>query len=133
MSIIQNMPMRWVGVLLLALSANSLCFAQSGAKSNLTRVMLVNEISQINAAIYAAREADKAQKKQIENGVVRDVFHFSAWRDSQGVLHQGLIDDLQSIKQGIQAYLKPEVMPIIHIQALNGDYTNKTSTNTAIN
>ncbi len=98
-------------------------------------MMLVNEISQINAAIYVAREADKAQKKQIENGVVRDVFHFSAWRDSQGILHQGLIDDLQSIKQGIQAYLKPEVMPIVQIKALHGDYTHiqkAASKNTAI-
>jgi len=82
---------------------------------------LVQILAQLNAVLPLI---DTAQRQQDKNTAVQ--FHFDAWTDPNGVVHQGLRQDITAIRKGIidqinQAPLEPRT-----VQPLNQDFVDNT-------
>jgi RAQPRD family integrative conjugative element protein len=65
--------------------------------------------------IAAAKEQEKNSRLQ---------FHYIAYRDYNGNLHNGLLEDINEIKKGIQDKLKETASEPRIFQAIKGDYLN---------
>lgn len=108
------MPMLWVGFFVSA----QVSFASDSA----FRAKLVEEINQIDAAVYVAQQA-----RDLQGEASNTVFHFELWHDDNGVIHQGLIDDLKTIRRGISQYLQPDSLDTPNLAPIKGDYVKKVS------
>jgi RAQPRD family integrative conjugative element protein len=79
-------------------------------------VQMMNQLDSMKPLLIAA------SKEQAKNSRVQ--FHYIAYRDSNGNLHNGLLEDINEIKNGIQDKLnKTEAEPRT-FQAIKGDYLN---------
>lgn len=95
--------------------------AASFADNTQMNQTLVQIVAQLNAVLPLI---DTAQRQQDKNTAVQ--FHFDSWTDANGVLHQGLRQDIMAIRQGIidqinQAPLEPRT-----VQPLNRDFMDST-------
>jgi RAQPRD family integrative conjugative element protein len=77
---------------------------------------IVNSLNAIQPLIIAA------EKEQPHNTRVK--FHYTKFKDGEGIWHNGLMDDMHAIKNGIieklnQVTLEPRV-----ISSIEGDYLN---------
>lgn len=85
------------------------------AQEKVYLTQIINELDAIQPLILAA------QTQQAKN--TRTQFHYTHYRDSQGQLHNGLLEDVQAIKLGItQALNQLPVEPRVVIP-IQGDYT----------
>lgn len=107
-------------IILICLGFLLLCpaFADS-AQERSYLVQLINQLDAMKATVLAAQQA------QLKNQRVQ--FHYTAWRDSSGQLHNGLLDDIQAIKQGIEAQLNNPSIEPRRFEAIKGDYLEKHS------
>jgi RAQPRD family integrative conjugative element protein len=83
------------------------------------RIYLLQMMNQLEAMkpllIAAAKEQNKNSRLQ---------FHYMAYRDFNGKLQNGLLEDINEIKNGIQDKLNDSGNEPRHFQAIKGDYLN---------
>lgn len=106
-------------VLIIVLVGLSLNAYANNAQENTYLIQIVNQLNAIQPLILAA------QKEQPAN--TRIQFHYTKYRDAQGKMHNGLLEDVNAIKQGIiekinQTPVEPRV-----VNPIKGDYLDKAS------
>ena len=83
------------------------------------KIYLIQMINQLDALkpllLAAANEEPKNTRTQ---------FHYIAYRDADGKLHNGLLEDINEIKLGIKARLGQATIEPHNFQAIKGDYIN---------
>ncbi|HVV68002.1 MAG TPA: RAQPRD family integrative conjugative element protein [Gammaproteobacteria bacterium] len=82
-------------------------------------VQLVNQLDAMTPLVLAA------EREQPQN--VRMQFHYTAWRDSKGQLHNGLLEDIKTIKAGIRQKLDQTPVEPRALDAIRGDYLDKNN------
>jgi RAQPRD family integrative conjugative element protein len=111
--------MRLIGFLLLSMAA--IAYADSNAaKGNSVeqeRMYLVQLVNQLNATMPMIRAAERAQPKN-----QRTRFHYRAWQDAQGQKHNGLLEDVQTIKKGVEEKLNVVSIEPRAVVPVRGDY-----------
>jgi RAQPRD family integrative conjugative element protein len=53
---------------------------------------------------------------------VRVKFHYTSYRDTNGIFHNGLLEDINEIQNGIKEKLNQKIDDPNHFQAIKGDY-----------
>lgn len=117
---------------LLFISMSIASLAQTSPSSQIAsaeqeRVYLVQIVNQLNAMIPSIIAAEKLQPRN-----QRVMFHYSAWRDPAGRVHNGLLEDVQSIKKGIEEKLNTVSVEPRVVQPIRGDYLGQTMDSQAI-
>jgi RAQPRD family integrative conjugative element protein len=85
---------------------------EAGEKIYLTQIM--NQLDAIKPLIIAANNEQ-------EKGT-RIKFRYTSYRDSNGMSHNGLLEDINIIQKGIQEKLNQTLSEPRHFQAIKGDY-----------
>ncbi|GEM_PF-1537350 len=87
------------------------------ASTDKEKIYLVQMINQLDAlkplAISASKEQEKFQRIQ---------FHYLAFQDSDGYKHNGILEDINEIKQGIQQRLANITIQPHQFSKIQGDY-----------
>jgi len=83
------------------------------------RIYLIQMINQLDALKPLLLAAANEEPKNI-----RSQFHYIAFRDADGKLHNGLLEDINEIKLGIKARLGQTIIGPHNFQAIKGDYIN---------
>lgn len=104
-----------VGLLLAFGLTTSQCFAGVDQE----RMYLVQILNQLNAIQPLVL---KAQKEQPAN--TRIQFHYSQYKDAHGQLHNGLLEDVQAMKKGIEQALNQTSIEPRTVAPIKGDYIN---------
>jgi RAQPRD family integrative conjugative element protein len=81
------------------------------------KMYLTQIIHQLEAMKPWVLSANHAQEKN-----ARIQFHYLSYRDFKGLLHPGLLDDINAIQKGIEAKLNDEIPEPRHFPAIKGDY-----------
>ena len=84
------------------------------------RIYLVQLINQLDAMTPMVLAAAREQPKNL-----RVQFHYTAWRDDKGQLHNGLLEDINDIKAGIRQKLNDATIESRVINPVLGDYQDK--------
>lgn len=102
----------FISLILAFLTANA---DEASEKIYLTQI--VNQLNAIQPLILAA------QKEQPTNQRIQ--FHYSRYKDSRGQVHNGLLEDVQAIKKGIEAQLNSTTVEPRTFQPIQGDYLDQ--------
>lgn len=100
-----------IGVLLLL----PLLAAASNAQMNATLVQVINQLHAITPQLRRAK-AEQAKNPRIK-------VHFSAWTDSRGQRHSGVIDDINAIEQALITTVNRQAVEPRRVAPLNTDFT----------
>jgi RAQPRD family integrative conjugative element protein len=92
--------------------------AQASAEQE--RVYLLQLLHQIDAMQSTVSAAAKEQSQD-----ARIQFHYTAYRDKSGRLHNGVSEDLQLIRSGIEEQLDHASVEPKMILPINGDYNDQ--------
>ncbi|MEO8964500.1 MAG: RAQPRD family integrative conjugative element protein [Gammaproteobacteria bacterium] len=84
------------------------------AREKIYLIQMINQLDAIKPLILAAANEQ-------ENDA-RIKFHYKSYRESNGLLHNGLLEDINEIKKGIQDKLNQTTAEPHHFQAIKGDY-----------
>ncbi len=98
----------------LCISLFSIEALASEAQEKIYLVQIINQLDAIKPLIIAA---SKAQEKGM-----RITFRYTAYRDARGVLHNGLLEDINAMQKGIEAKLNHTAQEPRHFEAIRGDY-----------
>lgn len=96
------------------------CFTNSFASETQERLYLVQILNQLSAIQPFVIAAAKEQPKNL-----RTQFHYIRYQDAQGCWHNGLLEDIQSIKQGIKEKLHNTPVEPRVITPISGDYLER--------
>jgi RAQPRD family integrative conjugative element protein len=83
------------------------------------KIYLTQILNQLDAIQPLAIVANKAQPQN-----TRIQFHYTRYRDNQGQLHNGLLEDIQAIKAGITQKLNDSAIEPRVVAPIKGDYIN---------
>ena len=103
----------FASLLLIGLTLTTTCLASEAQE----RVYLIQMLNQLNAIQPLMIAAEKEQPKN-----QRIQFHYTQFRDSQGQLHNGLLEDIQAIKAGIEEKLNQVSIEPRTTAPIEGDY-----------
>ncbi|MCD6040307.1 MAG: hypothetical protein K0S27_1707 [Gammaproteobacteria bacterium] len=81
------------------------------------KIYLIQIINQLEAIKSLAISANQEQEKE-----ARIKFHYTSYHDSNGLFHNGLLEDINEIERGIQKKLNPMINEPRHFQEIKGDY-----------
>jgi RAQPRD family integrative conjugative element protein len=90
---------------------------QAMANDTRERMYLIQMTNQLDALKPLIIAADKEQDKNS-----RIKFHYKSYRESNGVIHNGLLEDINEIKKGIFEKLNQTIGEPRNFQAIKGDY-----------
>lgn len=82
-------------------------------------VHLMNQLDAMTPTILAA------EREQPQN--LRLQFHYTAWRDGKGQRHNGLLEDVKAIEEGIREKLREITIEPRTINPILGDYLDKNN------
>lgn len=99
---------------MLTLAFTSLNTFASTEQEKIYLVQILNQLDAIQPLILTA------QKEQPKNTRVQ--FHYTKYRDSQGQLRNGLLEDVQAIRNGIEQNLKDIPIEPRTVTPIKGDY-----------
>ncbi len=94
-----------------------ICSLQAVASDAKEKIYLTQMINQLNALKPLIIAANKEQENDL-----RVKFHYVSYRDSNGNIHNGLLEDINEIQNGIQAKLNRTINEPHHFQSIKGDY-----------
>lgn len=77
-------------------------------------IQIINQLDALKPLILAAQNAQLSDK--------RVQFHYTRYQDSQGQLHNGLLEDTESVKAGVVQYLNQPTVEPRTVRPLQGDY-----------
>jgi RAQPRD family integrative conjugative element protein len=93
------------------------CFANE-EQERIYLTQIVNQLNAIKPLITsAAREQHRYNRIQ---------FHYTRYRDSNGKIHNGLLEDINAIENGIREKLDHSTRSQRQFQPLKGDYVINT-------
>jgi RAQPRD family integrative conjugative element protein len=75
---------------------------------------IVNQLSAIKPLIVSANH------EQVPDTRIK--FHYSAYRDANNTLHNGLLEDINEIQKGIEEKLNQKMSEPRHFVKIRGDY-----------
>lgn len=101
-------------------------FGSSLASQEQERIYLVQLMNQLDAMTPMVLAAAREQPKNL-----RVQFHYTAWRDNKGQLHNGLLEDINDIKAGIRQKLNDPSSESRAINPVLGDYLDKNKSASA--
>jgi len=105
----------WIVVFSIGLMLSNTSFA-STEQENRYLIQVLNQLDAMKPLILAAKKEESEHQRM--------QFHYTAWRDSHGQLHNGLLEDIQAIKAGIAEKLHaPTIEPRV-MDPIQGDYFN---------
>ncbi len=81
------------------------------------RMYLIQMINQLDALKPLIIAANKEQEPK-----ARIKFHYTFYRDFNGITHNGLLEDIHEIKKGIQEKLNQKIGEPRNFQAIKGDF-----------
>ncbi len=110
--------MRFVKICFSFLLINALPIAIY-ATSQQEKIYLTQILNQLNAIQPLIVAAAKTQEKN-----TRIQFHYTQYPDAEKQIHNGLLEDIQAIKKGIEEQLNQIAIEPRHIQPIQGDYLN---------
>lgn len=91
----------------------------SPEQEQLYLVQLLNQLDALTPTLLAAQQEEpKNQRVQ---------FHYTAWRDSHGQMHNGVLEDIKTIKQGILEKLNNTAIEPRVVKPISADYLDKQS------
>ncbi len=92
------------------------CYADNinDNKENIYLKQILNQLDAIQPLIIAA------EKSQPKNQRIQ--FHYNKYKDDHGVIHNGLIEDIQTIRSGLNQKLNQISVEPRSVVALKGDY-----------
>ena len=96
------------------------CFTNSFASDTQERIYLVQILNQLSAIQPFVIAAAKEQPINL-----RTKFHYARYQDDQGHWHNGLLEDIQSIKQGVEEKLNSALVEPRVITPISGDYLER--------
>lgn len=108
------MKMKYIPTLTLLLSLFSLQSIANDAKEKIYLIQIINQLEATKQLIIAANN------EQIK--YTRIKFHYTFYDDANGVRHNGLLEDIQAVQQGIQEKLNQTSIEPRHFEAIKGDY-----------
>jgi len=108
---------RLISLLLLSVLVMAQAQAMPEYSAEQERIYLVQIINQLNSVLPLIRNAEKSQPKN-----QRVSFHYLAWQDANGDKHNGLLEDIQAIKKGIEERLDAVAIEPRVIAPIGGDY-----------
>jgi RAQPRD family integrative conjugative element protein len=89
------------------------------SSSEQERIYLIQLLNQINAMLPTIQAA---KKQQLPNTRIK--FHYTQYRDANGQIHNGILEDVQAIKRGIEEKLNGTSIEPRSVQPIHGDYLN---------
>lgn len=96
--------------------ASTVSNEKSFEKESMYLVQLVNQLNAMMPFIVAAGKAQPQNQRM--------TFHYSAWKDTNGKKHNGLLEDTQLIKKAIEEKLNTVSIEPRVIAEIQGDYVN---------
>lgn len=108
------------GTLMLLFSNVQAATPSETSSSEQERIYLVQLVNQLNAMLPTVKAAQRQQPRN-----ARIQFHYSAYQDANGQAHNGLLEDRQTIKQGIEEKLDTVTVEPRVIQPIRGDYLDR--------
>ncbi len=102
---------------ILLLITISVASSAHGYTAEQERIYLVQVVNQLNAMTPIIKAAEKAQPKN-----QRISFHYTTWLDANHKKHNGLLEDIQEIKHGVEEKLNTTSIEPRAIAAIGGDY-----------
>lgn len=87
------------------------------ADENHEKIYLTQMLNQLNALKPLIFSAAHEQDKQ-----ARIEFHYTEYHDSNGIQHNGLLEDINNIEGGIRAKLNQQYHEPRYFPAIKGDY-----------
>ncbi len=97
-------------------STQAMASEDSAEKEKMYLVQMINQLDALRPLIIAA------QNEQPKNNRIQ--FHYTDYRDSSGKLHNGLLEDVTAIKQGLEEKLNQTSTEPHQFRAIKGDYIN---------
>lgn len=91
--------------------------AISNASENLEKSYLLQILNQLEATKPLILAASKEQLPHL-----RVQFHYKAYQDYRGVMHNGLFEDINEIEKGIQDKLSQISSEPHQFESIKGDY-----------
>lgn len=107
----------WVGFFVLLIST-PVWASQEAERTYL--IQILNQLDAMRPLVIAA-----AQEQPTTN---RMQFHYTAFKGNNGKQHQGLLEDINAIEQGIRQKLSSAIEPRM-FQPIQGDYMSHTTKN----
>jgi RAQPRD family integrative conjugative element protein len=101
-------------IISLAISMFSLQVLANDAREKVYLIQMMNQLDALKPLIIAA------DNEQIKNARVK--FHYTSYRDSNGKPHNGLLEDINEIKVGIQERVNQTMSEPHRFIAIKGDY-----------
>ncbi len=101
-------------------------FQSAMASPEQERVYLLQLIHQIDAMKPTLLAAQQEQSK-----TARIQFHYMSYHDAQGQQHNGVWEDLQAIRAGIEEKIKNNPIEPRTPEVINGDYRDKMNQESA--
>lgn len=86
------------------------------SQENIYLVQILNQLNAIQPLILAAQNEQPANSRM--------QFHYTKYRDAQGKLHNGLLEDVNAIKKGIEQKLNQTSIEPRTVAPVKGDYLN---------
>lgn len=84
------------------------------SKENMYLIQMLNQLNALKPLLYSAK------KEQDSHARVK--FHYTDYRDADGHVHNGLLEDIHAIQQGIQAKLNKPLSTPRYFESIKGDY-----------
>jgi RAQPRD family integrative conjugative element protein len=108
----KNLFLTGLSAILLMLISNMALASETMEKVYLQQVL--NQLNEMQSLIEAA------SREQPQN--VRIQFHYARYTDARGRWHNGLLEDVRAIKQGIEEKLNQPMMEPRTVMPIKGDY-----------
>lgn len=110
------MKIKIVLIITIILSLVTTLATANNTKERMYLTQMINQLDSLKPLIVAAsKEQDLTARTQ---------FHYYGYRDSNGILHNGLFEDINEIKKGIQEKLSQNSIEPRNFQKIKGDYLN---------
>jgi RAQPRD family integrative conjugative element protein len=77
-------------------------------------IQMMNQLDALKPLVVSA------SKEQDRNARIK--FHYTTYRDSNGKIHNGLLEDINELRKGIQEKLTQPISEPRYFQSIKGDY-----------
>jgi len=108
--------MKMIFIITILTSLFSLKVMANEAREKIYLTQIINQLEAIKPLVISA---NKEEEKD-----ARVKFHYTSYRDSNQLLHNGLLEDINEIQKGIQEKLNHTINEPRHFQEIKGDYIN---------
>jgi len=84
------------------------------SKENIYLIQMLNQLNDLKPLIHSAKSEQDIH--------ARIKFHYTTYRDADDKIHNGLLEDINAIQQGIEAKLNKSLREPRYFEPIKGDY-----------